>query len=1465
VYCLLDRKSKKYGKNFNLDWKKLKAMVTGRNFIKDVLNLKSDDITPHAADYLTNNILNNPKFEPSQVNRVSKACGPLCSWVTSQVNYSRLLNAVEPMRAQVRDLEEKANMKKKMLDEKEAEIEKLVEREQQLKQDYTMLITKKTQIAEEIQTVKVSVDRATKLIRDLSSEKERWEDSSNGFKQQLSTLVGDCILAASFLTFIGYYNQTYREIVINSVKDVLQKFQIQYQDSLNVVQYLASPSDQQSWKKSGLPEDDLCLENAIILERFNRYPLVVDPSGQATRFLLDYYKHKKIVPASFLDDSFLKKLQSALKFGNILLIEEVENMDPILNPVLNQEFEKIAAGQVIRLGDQTLDFNPQFKMFLVTRDPTMNFPPDLCSRVTFVNFSVTPSSLEAQCKNKILKVEAPEIERKRMEQLQLQGEYKVKLRKFEDELLDSLTKASGGNILENLDILNTLEVVKKNAAQMQKKADETEEVLMEIHETSEQFTPFSKACSKIYFSLETMPQLHFLYQFSLNHFLDIVNFILITRDHPELSGVAAGEKTKRLVALIKALHRVVFERSKRSLLAKDAIVLATRLAQIYRECLPGLESFDPNHMSFFMKGKQQDVRLARGSTNRLSTMDMKTSGDFESKISEDTLASLELTTTASEFLQNMLGLPGFEELGPHIESNTKDWKEYVLGPPNAQIPPWRQIDDEKEGKTADDILIDMCVMRVLRPDQVLTAASILFEKIFGLSYSTLLNTNTDMMKIVGEQVNCDTPMLLCSTPGNDPSALVEELAAKKFSGKKGAFQGMAMGSPEAFREANRAIGIAAKKGSWVLLKNVHLAPGWLSEMEKIIHRLDKHREFRLFLTAEIHPKIPVTLLQRSSILIFEPPLGIKASLTRTFTGISAGRVNKKPAERSRLYLLLGWLHAVTLERLRYEPIGWSKQFEFSETDLQCGLDAIDEWIERVGKGKNNIDPASIPWEAIHTMMNQYVYGGRIDNAFDIGRLNSFIESLFSNESFAQGFSPSLTCLKLSEEDGKTEEHDPRVGRLGYITPVINGVKLPRAVQCRITHKSGDTIKVRYLEKFLFHKGHRFSLNVVDNWVKVADFNPEPSGFYMQKSVILPEKTKYNDIRAWIKSLDEKEVSNPEILGLPPRAELVIRARRAEDLMMQIVMMQDVSSNDSLNELKDILAIFLDESGDADEDIAGIPKWMRRTAADLQRARENDVLDDLRALRQDAQSIRNPLYRFLSREFAVGARTLNLVQTHIEDLQSVVKGDLKCSNLLRSLFVSLEKEIIPKQWKNYPIKAIPVSMWFKDLKTRLEQLNEIVEIDYVNNPLNMKLWLGGLFSPEGFLAATRQYVSSKKQWPLEKLQLQVEIGQEDAQDNAFIFTGLSLYGADWKPEDNTSVLLLTDKTVVTLPPTKFTWRLDEEIAAEVAEQVKFAQVKIPVYLNSTFKQLLTSVNLYVYAAIPKEIWTQRSVSISTWSG
>lgn len=59
--------------------------------------------------------------------------------------------------------------------------------------------------------------------------------------------------------------------------------------------------------------------------------------------------------------------------------------------------------------------------FSLYRDPTVEFPPDMCSRVTFVNFTVTRSSLQSQCLHRVLKAERPDIDTKRSDLLKLQG------------------------------------------------------------------------------------------------------------------------------------------------------------------------------------------------------------------------------------------------------------------------------------------------------------------------------------------------------------------------------------------------------------------------------------------------------------------------------------------------------------------------------------------------------------------------------------------------------------------------------------------------------------------------------------------------------------------------------------------------------------------------------------------------------------------------------------------------------------------------------------------------------------------------------------------------------------------------------------------------------------------------------------------------------------------------------------
>ena len=67
-------------------------------------------------------------------------------------------------------------------------------------------------------------------------------------------------------------------------------------------QYLSNADDRLKWQANSLPADDLCTENAIMLKRFNRYPLIIDPSGQATEFIVNELKDKKITKTRYSKD-----------------------------------------------------------------------------------------------------------------------------------------------------------------------------------------------------------------------------------------------------------------------------------------------------------------------------------------------------------------------------------------------------------------------------------------------------------------------------------------------------------------------------------------------------------------------------------------------------------------------------------------------------------------------------------------------------------------------------------------------------------------------------------------------------------------------------------------------------------------------------------------------------------------------------------------------------------------------------------------------------------------------------------------------------------------------------------------------------------------------------------------------------------------------------------------------------------
>ncbi|CAM9626393.1 unnamed protein product, partial [Hapterophycus canaliculatus] len=178
-------------------------------------------------------------------------------------------------------------------------------------------------------------------------------------------------------------------------------------------------------------------------------------------------QERKITTTSFLDASFMKTLASAIRFGTPLLVQDVETVDPVLNPLLNRELQRTGGRTLIRLGSEDIDYSPDFVLLLVTRNPGARFAPDLCSRVTIVNFTVTPASLQSQALGSLLRAERPDVEQRRTQMLQLQGEQSVKLRQLEERLLDTIS-AVEGTILDDDTVVKALEDLKEEAGDVAK-------------------------------------------------------------------------------------------------------------------------------------------------------------------------------------------------------------------------------------------------------------------------------------------------------------------------------------------------------------------------------------------------------------------------------------------------------------------------------------------------------------------------------------------------------------------------------------------------------------------------------------------------------------------------------------------------------------------------------------------------------------------------------------------------------------------------------------------------------------------------------------------------------------------------------------------------------------------------------------------------------------------------------------
>src|SRR6185437_11154321 len=111
-------------------------------------------------------------------------------------------------------------------------------------------------------------------------------------------------------------------------------------------------------------------------------------------------------------------------------------------------------------------------------------------------------------------------------------------------------------------------------------------------------------------------------------------------------------------------------------------------------------------------------------------------------------------------------------------------------------------------------------------------------------------------------------------------------------------------------------------------------------------------------------------------------------MLRTYESWDNDYLGKGTITRAQLLFVLAWFHAIIQERRTYIPQGWTKFYEYSFADLRSSADIIDKLCAN----------GNIPeWTPIHGLLENAIYGGRVDNDYDGRVLRAYLLLYFSND------------------------------------------------------------------------------------------------------------------------------------------------------------------------------------------------------------------------------------------------------------------------------------------------------------------------------------------------------------------------------------------------------------------------------------------------------------------------------------
>lgn len=970
-------------------WQNAKKELGDPDFLKRIVNYPKDSI-PNALIKSIEKYTKREDFKPEVIFTQSQAASFLCQWVHALELYAKTFRDVEPKRIKLNTL--RANLQKMTdrLNELKDTLEGLLRTIGELQANFNGAEAEMDSAKKEANELQLKLERAEKLVLGLANERERWESSILELDNRFKLLPGDCLISAGFLSYLGPFTSNFRDDLVEiRWIPMVARLKIPMNKDFTITSFMASQSEIREWNLQKLPTDKFSIENGILTLRSRRWALMIDPQSQANTWIKNHVgADLKIFDPKM---RYSRLLEDSVRYGQSVLLQDVEEeIDPALDPILNQSVQRRGQTYTMKLGDKELEYNFNFRFFMTTKMSNPHYTPEISTKVTIINFQVKESGLEEQLLGIVVREEQPKLESDKDQMVISIADNNRKKIEFENQILARLSSLSG-SLLDNEELINTLQQSKINAEEANMNLEVAESTIRKINTTREEYRPCATRASVLFFVLANLYNIDPMYQFSLQTYIELFQDSI--RKSKERNPVW-DSTNERIVQLDKFHMYSVYSSTCRALFEKHKMLLSLQMC-VELAKLQG--TINVQEYDFFLRGGViiGDIEQTPNPDPEWITREMW-----------DNITVLEMTVSTFQGIE-----------GAMIVSK-REWKRWfkTSDPENQPLP------GEWDAKA--DELRRMVLLRCLRPDRVGFAATSYVTSRLGPEY-------VDPPPFVLERIYTDSsrasqPLLFVLFPGVDPSPQLASLAKEKGR----LLETVPLGRGQS-GNAISAVTDACEKGYWVFLANCHLSISWMPELEKLIEtqitKGNPHENFRLWLSSDPTPKFPISILQVSVKMTTEPPKGIKANMLRMFNSITARHYTRvvEQAKYKKMVYALCWFHSVLIERKKFKTLGWNEAYSFNDSDFEVSENILAMYLGNEEEKSNiSIDTKNTNWDAIRFLISDISYGGRVTDDRDRKLLGVYASEFFN--------------AKVSEE----VKYKLSDGVLPYVIPDSTNYKLP---------------------------------------------------------------------------------------------------------------------------------------------------------------------------------------------------------------------------------------------------------------------------------------------------------------------------------------------------------------------------------------------------------------------------------------